>query len=400
MSLSLGLAVLLSGSALADTNPVVSVTVNGITSTTVFRGMPLLVSVWLAHSDAMSTSAVPILIAGTNGVWTNSIQLNITDATTNSQAWPFQSTAVASNTVTLDSVNLARIDRWLTPTQTLTLSTGQYTLAVTLDSTGVTNIGAWVGTARSVPANVIVVDEPVPLAEADAENKYLQLAEYYLFRGDAATSLVDANALLALFPTNITGLRLKAEALAANGQAEQAGSAVAQAINEVYTRDPSPKEPPVDLFSLSRKFQQQKLTAPALGLIRTNQQVQLTWPAYAEFFYWIETSTDLKHWSLLVTNPAGNVYSVPIVTSPGGKFYRLGRADLGVVMAPPYLQFTPPGPQFKLSWFGYPWFNYRIDVSSNLVNWSVLATNFNAAGNLYSFSIQPGPTQKFFRIAR
>jgi len=296
----------------------------------VFRGMPLLVSIWLVHPGAMGSNPPPILIASTNGVWTNSLRLDITDAATNSQSWPFQTTAVASNAIALDATNLARIDRWLDPTQTLTLSTGLYSFVVTLDTTAVTVSNAWLGKRLSVPANITLLNEPVPLSEADAENKYMQLGEYYLFRGDAASSLAQANALLALFPTNITGWRMQAEALAANGQAEQAEAAVAQALNYVYVRDPNPKEPPEDLYRLSFDLQQQRFASPKLAMTRTNQQLQLTWPAYSEFSYWIETSSDLNHWSLLTTNPAGNVYSFPVPPSVPGQYYRLGRAEMEI----------------------------------------------------------------------
>jgi hypothetical protein len=398
LSLWLAIAIACSSGAFANTNPIVSVTVNGTSSTTIFRGMPMLVSIWLVHPAAMSSTAEPILIAGKSGAWTNSIQFDVTDASGQSQSWPFQTTAIASNTITLDSTTCARIDRWLTPAQTQVLSTGHYSLAATLNTTNVIVAGAWQGFEPSVPADVTVQDEPVPLSEANAENKYSQLAEYYLFRGDPASSLAQANVLLALFPTNITARRLQAQALAANGQAEQAEFAVSQALNEVYARDPNPKEPPRDLYNLSRELQQQRLASPKLGITRTNQQAQLTWAGYSDFFYWIETSTDLQHWSFLATNAFGGAYSFPVSPSVDHQYYRIGRAEMDEVMAPPFLQFASARAQFALSWFGYPWFNYKIEVSSNLATWSLLATNFNVVGNTYSFTVEPGSGRQFYRI--
>ena len=399
-ALGLWLALGTGANIYADTNPVVSVTVNGRLSADIFPGMPLLVSIWVLHSDAMNPSAVPILITNQIGPWTNSIFLQINDAATNAQTWPFHGAGTFPSSVLLDSTNYARIDQWLTPTQTLTLSTGQYSLVATLDTTGISVPGAWQGSEESVPAGLTIRAEPVPLGEVDAENKYSQLAQYYLFAGDSASSLGQANALLALFPTNITGLRLKAAALQAMARPEEAESAIDQAINEVFARNPNPAEPPENLYSLSLALQKQRLAPPQLSVTETNQTVWLAWTRYSEFFYWIESSADQIHWSLLVANPPGNTYSFSAPTNGVQQYYRISRAETEEVMAAPLLQAIASPQQTTLSWFGYPWFSYRLEASPDLMNWSLLSTNFSINTDTYSFAVQPVMGAQFFRVAR
>jgi hypothetical protein len=133
---------------------------------------------------------------------------------------------------------------------------------------------------------------------------------------------------LALFPANITGLRLKARALAASGQFEQAQTAVKQAFNEVYARNPNPTEPPEALYSLAFSLEKQRVGPPQLNVKKANDQVSLQWPTYSDFVYWVESSPNLAKgkWSLLVTNPPGNTYLYPADPSGGQMYFRLGRA--------------------------------------------------------------------------
>src|SRR5207247_2015197 len=116
--------------------------------------------------------------------------------------------------------------------QTLTLSTGKYTFAVTLNTSNVTVPGAWKGAVESVPAELNIRDEPPTLSETEAQNKYSQLALYKLFAGNAPPALDHVNQLLASFPTNIAGLRIKSMALDAVGRPVDAEASIEQAISE------------------------------------------------------------------------------------------------------------------------------------------------------------------------
>src|ERR1051325_2704452 len=63
--------------------PMVSVSINNSGEASLFRGMPMLVSVNLVSPTVGSDDPSPLIIADTTGAWTNSIRLNVLDASGN-----------------------------------------------------------------------------------------------------------------------------------------------------------------------------------------------------------------------------------------------------------------------------------------------------------------------------
>ena len=105
----------------AGIEPLVSVSVNDSGDAQLFPGMPVLVSITLVNPTAFSTNPAPIVLASAAGPWTHSVRLDVLDASESPQSWPFKSNIVGGDTITLDSARFARLDRWLTPQQTVSL---------------------------------------------------------------------------------------------------------------------------------------------------------------------------------------------------------------------------------------------------------------------------------------
>jgi hypothetical protein len=287
----------------ADTNaPLISISVNDSGEAQVFRGMPLLVSVSLINPHALSADAVPVVIGSSQGAWTNSVRVDILDSAGNSQSWPFNSGILPSATIILDSANFGRLDRWLNPDQTLNLSTGAYSLRVVLDTISVTSDGAWHGIVESAPATLEIVDEPATLSEARAENKYSQLANYEMFLNNPTNALNRINQLLADYPTNFAGLRIKAQALDALGRTAEAHTLTAQAIESFYAINTVIQEPPINLLLLQRELEQTLLNPTLRLTVAQNQEVTMDWIGHPSLSYTVENSTNLLAWSLFSTN--------------------------------------------------------------------------------------------------
>jgi hypothetical protein len=303
------------------------VSVNGSSSSVIFRGMPLLVSSVFVSAGAADCRVPPLLLSAGTGAWTNAVTLEIQDVTGKLQSWPFHTAITPSNSVALDCVRYAQIDWWLTPTETSLLATGSYSVGLVLNTTNAVELGAWKGMIRALAANVQIIDEPATLTEAQAENKYSQLASYHLFAGNGQTALHQIETLLAAFPTNITGLQTKALVLDSLGQATEAYRACEQAISQVYARNPTPQEPPVELLELQRQLQTTLVGLPVVECTLTNQQVQLSWSGFSGTNYRLETSVDLRTWSLLSTNFTilGNRYSFVVDVVRDRQFFRIAR---------------------------------------------------------------------------
>lgn len=310
----------------APPDPIVSVSVNDSRVSEIYRGMPMLVCVTVMHPSAFDSNAPPILLASPSGAWNLSLSVEVRDGQDVLQAWPFQTSLIPSNTISLDGMRFARIDQWLSPLQTSLLSTGQYYINVTLNTTNVTLPGAWRGLVESVPAEVTIADEPTPLSQAQTENKYSQLALYELFLSNGQAALVHINQLLALYPTNITGLRIKSMALDTLNRRGEAYVAVDQALAQAYARNPNRQEPPNNLLELQRQLEA-KLIPAVLALVRTNQDVSLSWFGHPDFSYRLEASADLVAWSLVATNftAVDNILSFDVPPSANRRFFRVMR---------------------------------------------------------------------------
>src|SRR4051812_49185457 len=309
----------------AQSIPAIAISANNSGDAQIFRGMPLLVTVTIMSPTVGSADAAPLVIAATQGAWTNSVRMEILDAMGVSQAWPFNTRITPGPTITLNNVQSAGISRWLTPEQTFNLSTGTYSLAATLDTIAATLNGAWKGVVEATPANLTILDEPATLTEAQAENKYSELARYDLFRGDVAGGLDRINTLLAGYPTNLGGLRLKAEALKTAGKMAEAFEITTRAIESFYGRKHVLAEPPTQLIKLQQEIEQ-SFTEPVLRFnAEPGEKMKLDWIGDASFAYRLESSADFQSWTELSANFTVNSdqYSVLAPAANERGFFRL-----------------------------------------------------------------------------
>jgi hypothetical protein len=303
----------------------VSICVNGVAQAKIFPGMPLLVSVSLVHPQFSRTDAAPIVIASAQGAWTNALHIEIVDASGASQQWAFNTRISPGPIITLDGSRYARFDQWLTPEQTINLSTGLYSVTVKLDTIGSTLEAAWKGTVEPAPATVEILAEPAVLSEEDAEEKYSQLAEYELFQNNAAKALQHIDQLLSGFSTNLGGMKIKATALNALGRAAEAHSVSTQAIDSYYARTKVAQEPPISLITLQNELEQ-TLLKPVLRLnLAPNQQTTIDWPGHPGLAYRMESSSDFQIWSTFSTSfdTTNDRYSLTLPTPDTHKFFRL-----------------------------------------------------------------------------
>lgn len=310
-----------------SSEPRVAVSVNGRGASVVFRGTPVLITGVFVSAGGADCSAPPVLLAADTGPWTNAVTVEIRNAIGEVQSWPLHTAITPSNSITLDCGVYAQIDWWLTPAETSLLSTGSYTVGLVLNTTNAVQPGAWKGVLAALPANLEIIDEPATLMEAQAENKYSRLALYHFFLGNGPTALDQIESLLAGFPTNITGLRIKSMVLDSLGRTLEAYRVCEQALTEVYAINPDPQEPPVNLLELRSQLETTLLAPPALEWTLTNEQILLSWSGYPGLSYRLETSSDLSAWSLLTTNftAVSNRFSFTVETSLSRQFFRVAR---------------------------------------------------------------------------
>jgi len=118
--------------------------------------------------------------------------------------------------------------------------------------------------------------------------------------------------------------------------------------------------------------------------------------------YALLASTNLSDWTAILKFTCTNVPMVlsdPASTNLVRRFYRV--APLSAVPGPK-LRFPSPGSignsPITLALDGVPGFTYRVDTSSNLLNWTPL-TNFSSTASTMYFEDSPAANSnlKFYR---
>ena len=111
-------------------------------------------------------------------------------------------------------------------------------------------------------------------------------------------------------------------------------------------------------------------------------------------------SSNLRDWTAILKFTCTNipmVLSDAVSLGTDRRFYRV--APLSAVPGP-VLRFSSPistnGTPITLALQGVPGFAYRIETSTNLLNWIPL-TNFTSTNLLMYFQDVPNPTRKFYR---
>src|SRR6267378_3056108 len=103
------------GSVQSALEPDLSISVNGGAQPSVYRGMPLLVTVALTHPDAFQNNLVPIVIAPDSGGWSTALTFQLADPSGPKPLWPMQAAELGSTTVTLDTNHYGEFSWWVAP---------------------------------------------------------------------------------------------------------------------------------------------------------------------------------------------------------------------------------------------------------------------------------------------
>jgi len=303
---------------------VVSACVNDAAQVLVLQGWPLIIDVGLLHPEMFDSNAAPILIASTNGPWSNALELRVVDEQHQLQNWPLHVSPMTNETLLLTDETGGRLRWWLSPEETTQLTRGIYELAVTLQTTNVTRPLAWTGLIKCVPVIITVTNEPAPLSEDDVEEKQGLMTRYALIEGNALQAAQRVAALLTAYPTNIGGLTMNMYLQRNAGQLVEALQTAEQALDQVYAQSPLAPEPPAELLRNLVELQF-LLTPPTLTFTLAAGQLTLQWDGRPDTQYRLESSENLTSWGLRSTNFTiiNNNYSwTTNVTSPQ-QFFRV-----------------------------------------------------------------------------
>lgn len=195
------------------------------------QGWPLLVTVGVAApaEDGREPTSTVTLTAAT-GPWSGLLRVEVTDAQGGAVAWPLQPAFTPTSTITLSATTSGAMAYLLRSDQTARLTPGEYHVRAVLEAGANAAPGSWTGLLRSNPARLTVVPAP---SQVTPEQLWLQArlaAEAALWQGDPGAALRAAEDLVAAQPESYRALALRAEALAAAGQASASVWAYGQAV--------------------------------------------------------------------------------------------------------------------------------------------------------------------------
>ena len=309
----------------ADSLPVLTASINESRTPVLSRGWPLLLEVDLLHPSIFDTNAPPLLLATGSGNWAQSLQVSVVDGAGQAQAWPLHLYSSPSNSVTLDAGHAGQLLYYLAPSETAAVSVGNYEIDVTLAVTNSPDTNSWQGQVSSVPVQLTLNNEPVPLSDADTESKQKLLASYHLLMAQPQQANADIDQLLVAQPTNINAMVFKSYLLRTSNQPLQAESLLSSAIDQFYTAFPDSQEPPLDMLRQRDQLWQILANSLIVQAVMSGRQLTLSWASSPGQTYIVETSTDLQTWSVVGTNvTAGSgVTTWSTGRGSGSAFYRV-----------------------------------------------------------------------------
>jgi uncharacterized protein (TIGR03437 family) len=226
----------------AQGTPELGLDVNGQSEAVVSKGWPLLVRVVVIAADNQ-----PVSIGLSSGAWTQALRLTITDPSGTVQNWPVQLIAPVSNSLSLSGIKTGEAVWLVSPTDTVNLAAGLYSLSVVLNTTASAGAGTWSGTVQSNGATLQIQAEPASLSAEDEASKYLALAAYARLRGDATGAKSALDTLISHQPDILEAYSEKADLLAAAGDYAGALALSQQALDKFKASHPNAAEAPVIL---------------------------------------------------------------------------------------------------------------------------------------------------------
>ncbi|WP_386968038.1 hypothetical protein [Archangium violaceum] len=210
------------GTARAEPEPRVDIHVVGIYGTEHYRGQPIVLELTVFHPDAASARysgepLTPISIAVPTGGWTQLMKLVIRNAQGELQTWPFQVLTSVGSSLTLDATNSGRLTLVLPPTDTASLTPGQYSLRLWLDTRTGSTDAAWKGWAAK-GVDIELKDEPPVLTAAQHCEKGYVLSHFHQAKGQMTQAVSALDAALVQAPEETRCLSSRAELARSMGQ--------------------------------------------------------------------------------------------------------------------------------------------------------------------------------------
>ena len=243
----------------SQTNPGISVSVNGSRQVIAYQGWPILVRAVVLHPLQFGHNLTPLDVVHGDYGWSSAVNLGLVDSKNNNVIWNFQATTTPEPTLHLDGQHMGTLIWRISPDDSAAIPEGNYTLNAVLDNTDIP-LQTWQGVVAAVAVSIQVKSAPGTLSPDDDSAHAQLLANYYALSGDTASGLAALDDLFSRQPDDLGGLSLRGALLQLQGSNSDAFAAYAQAFHVFQTQFPNSPEPP-------------KLLLQQLGLLKIKLQI-------------------------------------------------------------------------------------------------------------------------------
>jgi hypothetical protein len=220
------------------------------TGADLYTSWPLIISanVWrkipVPDDQGNLVTASPITLKAKSGSWREALVLEVRKSSGESVAWPFHLVSLPDESASLGVEDSVTAHWWLDPSETQALPEGAYSVMVSFKPDGMEGLPAYIALDRFY---LTIKKEPSPLDPALESAKQYQMADFFLFRGDAKAAGERVDKLLAAEPENLGGLSLKSKLLASEGKNLEAVYVLGDALSIYYRKYPN-ADPPLGLL--------------------------------------------------------------------------------------------------------------------------------------------------------
>jgi len=220
------------------------------TGADLYASWPLIISanLWrkipVPDDQGQTPGVSPVTLKAKSGSWREALVLEVKNASGDIVAWPFHLVSWPDESLSLGVEDSANAYWWLDPSETLALPEGTYTIAVSFKPEMMEGLPAYIALDRFY---LTIKKEPSPLDPALSSAKQYQMADFFLFKGDAKTAGERVDKLLAAEPENLGGLSLKSKLLASEGKNLEAVYVLGDALSLYYRKYPN-ADPPLGLL--------------------------------------------------------------------------------------------------------------------------------------------------------
>lgn len=220
------------------------------TGADLYTSWPLIISaaVWrkipVPDDQGNLPEVSPITLKAKSGPWREALVLEVESAAGDRMTWPFHLVNQPDQSLVLGVDDSVNAHWWLDPSETQALPEGTYSVTVSFKPDGMDGLPAYIVLDRFY---LTIVKEPNPLDPALESAKQYQMADFFLFKGDAKAAGERVDKLLAAEPENLGGLSLKSKLLASEGKNLEAVNVLGDALSIYYRKYPN-ADPPLGLL--------------------------------------------------------------------------------------------------------------------------------------------------------